>query len=244
MSDADKTADSAKAAPAERTDGWLSRLRRAVVPETTEGPGLLSIASGVISIAAIYLYFAGYIYCLFYYRGFGVTLESLDLSTQYFFVHSYPVLSTGWGLALLIVFGLVIYCFAAGLVRRWLLVVCMIGAFPAIYYISYGTAREEVASKRASPTSFVRFRFKSDAAKGSAADGGTGNGATGNGEFSTEQLVKMGDANELFLLLETKDRIVVFYQPPSPLPGLALTSAVQVYTLLRSDLKWAVVTTQ
>lgn len=238
MSDAEDTAGPAKTASEEQPGGWLGWLRRAVVPEAKDGPGLLSIASGVISIAAVYLYFAGYIYCLFYYRGFGVTLESLDLSTQYFFVHSYPVLSTSWGLALLIAFGLVVYGFAAGLVRRWLLVVWMIGAFPAIYYISYAAARQEVASKRAAPTSFVRFRFKSDDAKSAAADGG------GNGEFSTQELVKMSDAGELFLLLETKDRIVVFYQPPSPLPGLALTSAVQVYTLLRSDLKWAVVTTQ
>lgn len=239
MSEADDAAIAAKTASEEHPDGWTGRLRRAVVPETKDGPGLLSIASGVISIAAIYLYFAGYIYCLFYYRGFGVTLESLDLSTQYFFVHSYPVLSTGWGLGLLIAFALVVYGFAAGLLRRWVLLVWMIGAFPAIYYISYGTAREEVASKRASPTSFVRFRFKSDDAKATSGDGGTG-----NGEFSTEQVVKLGDAGQLFLLLETKDRIVVFYQPPSPLPGLALTSAVQVYTLLRSDLKWVVVTTQ
>jgi hypothetical protein len=239
MADVEDTTTSTKTVPEKLPDGWLNRLRRAVVPETTDGPGLLAIASGVISIAAIYLYFAGYIYCLFYYRGFGVTLESLDLSTQYFFVHSYPVLSTVWGLALLIAFGLAVYGFAAGLLRRWVLLVWMIGAFPAIYYISYGAAREAVASKRANPTSFVRFRFKDDDAKKSVADGGTG-----NGEFSTQQVVKLGDAGQLFLLLETKDRVVVFYQPPSPLPGLALTSAVQVYTLLRSDLKWVVVTTQ
>ena len=217
--------------------GWWERVREVIAPTPGESKSLLAVATGVMSIAAVYLYFTGYMFALFYYRGFGVTLESLDVSTQYFFVSSYTVFRTAPGIVVFCVMALIVFGYASGFLRQWLLVGCLIGAFPLLFHTSYGVARRDVADKRGHPEAFVKFRFKAEDAKGGAEK-------VKDGGFSSQELTELGDQEQLFLLLETKDRIIVFHQPASSFMPAGVTPPVEVYTLLRSDLKWSVVTTQ
>ena len=227
-------------------DGWRDKLRGIIAPPPGEAKSLLAVATGVMSIAAVYLYFTGYMFALFYYKGFGLTLESLDVSTQYFFVSSYTVFQTVPGMIVFGVMALIVFGYAAGVLRQWLLVVCLVAMFPVLFHISYSVARRDVADERSHPEAFVKFRFKAeDAAKVPVSPAVNPSLISPPKETMTsEKLTELGDNEQLDLLLETKDRIIVFYQPVSSFLPTGATPPVQVYTLLRSDLKWSVVTTQ
>lgn len=60
--------------------------------------GLLAASSGLLAIGTVYLYFVGFLYSYFFFQQFGVGLESLDLSTTYYLIHSYSALNTPIGM--------------------------------------------------------------------------------------------------------------------------------------------------
>ncbi len=94
-------------------ESWSERVRRTIAPAAGESPSLLGASSGIIAVSAIYLYFAGYIFSYFYYQAFGVTLESLDLSPQYYFIRAFTVFQTFAGILLLCVLVAIAYAYAA-----------------------------------------------------------------------------------------------------------------------------------
>ena len=60
--------------------------------ESTNDRNLLSKLRDLILIIAICCYFMGWIYAHYFYKHFGISLNSLDISFYYFFVYSYSVL--------------------------------------------------------------------------------------------------------------------------------------------------------
>ena len=212
---------------------WSERARGMIAPATGESPTLLASASGIIAIVALYLYFAGYVFSYFYYQTFGVTLESLDVSTQYYFVRSFTVFQSAAGVVLLCVVAGIAYGYAIRRIGRAVLLVTLIIAFPLVYHLSAHIGEREAQYKRNHPRAIVRFRFKG-AEKTKPVDA-----ASDSDSDSKNELLRLGDAEELHLLLETKDRVVVFYQPHNSFS--AGTSALKVYTVLRSELDWSVV---
>lgn len=211
---------------------WLERVRGAVRPRAGETPGLLSASTGLMAIVGVYLYFTGYIFSFFYYKAFGVPMESLDLSSQYFLIMAFTVFRTMRGLVLFAALVGIAFGYATGKIRMGLLLVVLIGAFPALFFMSYHVARVVAVEERSKPESYIQFQFKKpESAMVASPSGDAG---------STDELMTLSKSGELHTLSETKDRIVVFYQPPSLIPNEV--PAVEVYTLLRSDLAWSVVT--
>jgi hypothetical protein len=235
---------------------FLEKLRGFLSPQTGQTPSLFQASATVFSIAAVYLYFAGYLFCYFYYFiGFGVTLESLDLSTQFYLMRAYTCLGSFDGACFLLVMLLVIAAYLRGALRTSITLLAMLAAFPVLFYISFHRARTEHTASFCSPARTIQFRFKeSGKASDSQAAGPEAMGAAGAGNVqppnvrfprlatTRDQLMALGQAGQLSLLLETKDRIVVFRNPDCHPPGSAGTSIEpqpEVYTVLRSDLDFS-----
>jgi hypothetical protein len=227
----------------------LEKLWKVLAPQ--QGPAnLFQVSASVLSISAAYLYFAGYVFCYFYYfKGFGVTLESLDLSPQFYLMRAYTCLRSIGGLCLLLVLAVVIILYLKGKLRSGLTLLAMLAAFPLLFYVSYHTAWAERQANFCNPSSTIQFRFKEPAGEGPA-PAATAPTATGDKSPPPEttpdaatlrDLITLGEANELSLLLETKDRIIVFKKPDCHLLGAngpTVPPAAHVYTLIRSDLEF------
>jgi hypothetical protein len=208
----------------------LVRLRRVFLPETETATNLLAVSGGIIAVATAYLYFTGFIYSYFFFDRFGVSLESLDLSSQYFIVHSYTTLATPLGMVvggLLVVF---IYICALGKLKRWVLVATLLVTFPILFWLSYWTAVSASQDLRRHPGIAIQLKFKgAETALAQAA--------------LTSQAPPIEGQDHLWLLFESKDHVVVFAQPvDAKLPGVLLPA--DVYTVLRSDLQWSVTVVQ
>jgi hypothetical protein len=228
----------------------LERLRSIVRPRPGQTPSLFQASATVFSISAVYLYFAGYVFCYFYYyQGFGVTLESLDLSTQFYFVRAYTCLRSVGGLCLVLALLLVITAYLKGLLRNGITLMAMLATFPLLFYISYHTAWTEQQANFCSPASTIQFRFKERSEKAPVSDAAvpaTSRDKKPSSEATFDlatarELMALGHSGELSLLLETKDRIVVFKKPNCYLlgeKGPMMPPKAQVYTLLRSDLEF------
>lgn len=73
---------------------------RASLPQTAAPKGrdvtdLSSVAKNLAFLAGIYLYFVGWAYLYLYFRHFGVSLLGLEIPVTFFFVYSYPLVTTG-----------------------------------------------------------------------------------------------------------------------------------------------------
>ena len=235
---------------------WLGK---AVRPKAGQTPNLFAASSAVLGVAAVYLYFAGYIFCYaFYNRGFGVTLESLDLSPQFYFVRSYTVLATVRGTLVMAVLVVMITAYAGGALRRGLMVLALAAAFPALFYVSTTIGERESGKVQCHAVNTVQFQFndgdkkEKEGDKKGKAKGEDKEAAVAETPAATDDdadsdtvtratLMKLSRGGELSLLLETKDRIVVY--KISQCSGPLGAPDKQVYTLLRDDLDFVSVLT-
>jgi hypothetical protein len=211
----------------------LVRIRRAFLPEESRASNLLAVSGGIIAIATAYLYFVGFIYSYFFFDRFGVSLESLGLSSQYYLVHSYSVLGTAWGTAVGAVLVVIIYIGALGKLRPWVLVATLLSTFPILFWLSYRTAVSAAENLRRHPVIEIQFKFKS------------GEAAETQPALSNKALAvtPIGEQSHLWLLFESGDRLLVFAQPvDANLPGVLVPA--DVYTVSRSDIQWSVVVVQ
>lgn len=211
----------------------LDKIRVAVLPPPGDGISLLSASTTVMSVSAVYLYFAGYIFSYFYYRAFGVAVEALDLPPQYYFVHSYSVFDTGPGALSFSILILIVSAYSIGKLRRGLLLLSLIGAFPALFSVSHQSAQNASYLMRRKPNATVNFKFK-DATGKKLSEAGTIESPAPPGCGQTVP----GMEGQYALLLDAKDRVIVFCQPRSSiLPNE--NPPASVYTVLRSDLLWS-----
>ena len=222
---------------------WNDWVTEWIAPGAGESPSLLSASSGLMAIAAVYLYFTGYIFSLFYFRAFGVSLDSLDFSSQYFLVQAFWVFRKPLGWLLFAAIIAIAYGFATGKIRREILLATLIAAFPALFFTSYHIARQDALDKRLKPESSIRIQFK-EPAKADRTEPAAALPAPNAAPPSPTSAAILHQLNEsdppdLHMLIETKDRIIVFYQPPNVLqtPDLPM---VYVYTFLRSEIEWSV----
>jgi hypothetical protein len=222
---------------------WQDWLTEWIAPCDAEGPGLLSASSGLMAIAAVYLYFTGYIFSLFYFRAFGVSLDSLDFSGQYFLVQAFWVFRKPLGCLLFSTIMVIAYGFASGKIRREILLATLVAAFPALFFTSYHIARQNALDKRLNPESSIRIQFKepakADHPEPAAALPDPNAAPPAPTSAAVLHQLNESDPPDLHMLIETKDRIIVFNQPPNVLhtPDLPM---VYVYTFLRSEIEWSV----
>ena len=209
------------------------RIRRVFLPEERTVPSLLAVSGGIIAIASAYLYFTGFIYSYFFFDRFGVSLESLGLSSQYYMVHSYSVFGATWGSIVGGLLVVIIYVCALGKLKQWVLVATLLSAFPILFLLSYRTAVSASEDLRRNPIIETQLRFKS------------GETSETQSTLSDKALAMtpIGEQKHLWLLFESKDRLLVFAQPVDPkLPGMLVRA--DVYTVSRSDILWSVAEVQ
>lgn len=230
---------------------FLEKLRGFLVPKPGETHSLFQASATVFSIAAVYLYFAGYIFCYFYYFvGFGVTLESLDLSTQFYLMRAYTCLGSFAGVCFVLVMLLIIAAYLKGALRTSVTLLAMLAAFPVLFYISSYRAQMNREASFCNPASTIQFRFKEPQEKAQAGTETASEAAGASqpknelapGVATSRELMALGQSGQLSLLLETKDRIVVFRKPnchPMGDPGPLIAPKAEVYTLLRSDVEFS-----
>ncbi|HEY6445363.1 MAG TPA: hypothetical protein VIY53_02815 [Acidobacteriaceae bacterium] len=203
-----------------------------------------------------------------------MTLESLDLSPQFYFLRSYNGLKSPAGLALVGVLTLIMFAYLGRKVRGGIMLVAMLAAFPVLFGVSRAAARHELLLRFCRPSGRIQFALRDDllkdaaetsadndqsaksnaaapaaAPKTEAAMAGARpaqNPAALPSDAKTPQALQaLSQAGRLALLLETKDRIIVFAIPncyPLGPKGPKMVPAAHVYTLLRSDLKFTNVT--
>ena len=240
-----------------RTSSFVRAMRGLIGPKPGHVPNLFGASATILSISAVYCYFMGYIFSyFFYYQGFGVTLESLDLSPQFYFMRAYTVLQSPGGMAVLAGLALVMSLYLGRKLRTGVMLVAMLGAFPLLFQVSESEAHQAFTNAVCMPVHTIHFAFRDDAVTPMAAQPNTAKQTAGPDSPATsghaksepnaaEQLEKLSAAGELALLLETKDRIVVYgvsnCYPLGP-KGPEAVPSPDVYTLLRSDLEFAEVT--
>jgi len=254
----------------------LERIREVLAPQPGHAPGLFQASATIFSISAIYLYFAGYIYCYFYYyKYFGVTLESLDVSPQFYMMRAYTALSNFKGVSMVLVLMFVIAAYLRGWLRTGITVAVLIATFPALFYLSLNTAEYQSRVSLCESSNAIRLHFKeserkirassdqtqaaggksvpaaSDSSRPSSGNAGSGAPAAknapnagqeqapdGDDPATMKDLAKLGEAGRLGLLLETKERLVVFRKQTcdSGKNGPSKVDDVHVYTIERSDI--------
>ncbi|MGC2635697.1 MAG: hypothetical protein WA294_00860 [Acidobacteriaceae bacterium] len=212
-----------------------------------------------------------------------MTLESLDLSPQFYFMRSYNGLKSPAGLALVVLLTLIMFAYLGRRVRGGIMLAAMLAAFPVLFGVSRAAARHELLLRFCRPSGRIQFALRDDllkdaaatpadhdpsakpnaaaksAARKSAATAAAPrteaamagahppqNAAALPSDAKTPQALQaLSEAGRVALLLETKDRIIVFAIPncyPLGPKGPKMVPAEHVYTLLRSDLKFTNVT--
>ncbi len=158
----------------------------------------------LILLAAIYCYFAGWIYAYHLFAHFGLSFSAVDIPPYYFFVYSYFVLPrasfTSVGIGLIVAAAICGLAMAASRFKsaQWLLGMTLIGMFPVVFYFARDGSDEAARRIRGGDAHLIKFVLKNDVAR----------------EYPQSFL----DANlneRLMLLTETKDHYYVFFQPPS-----------------------------
>lgn len=200
-------------------------------------PSLIGASAAVISVVAAYLYFTGWVFAYFYYKDFGVSLLSLDMPLQYFFTYSYTVLDTGRGVTLVVLLLGAIYMYAAKRLSSAGMIGLLVAAFPLLFLAARSVSHLESVRTRVAADFPVRLLFKNPehARSTRSAD------PAASASPPLPELIDLSKDEKLHLLLETKDRLIVFYQP-SPIADSI--SAAYVYSLMRSDLEWSMVVVQ
>ncbi len=179
------------------------------------GVSSLSALKDIIAPLAVYAYFGGWIYAYYFYSSFGVRLYSLDIPAYYFIAYSFSVFYTVLGFIFIAMTGAA----AAGLSQRPVaLALCFLVLFVGDFYVARREGINSAYDQRFSTNDHERviLTFKQGAENSNLVD-----------------LRSNNDANRLRLLTETKDRIILFYQPPKIGKSIPL---LMVYDLSKSDL--------
>jgi hypothetical protein len=198
--------------------------------ETSGKSETLAILRNATVIVAIYLYFTGWVYAYFVYQNhFGVSFSSLEIPVYYFFVYSYTVIDYAFlllssylgsdpiALPAVLVFLALNLVFILQSIQanayKYVLILILISVFPLTFYLARNTAIDVAIKMRTGQARKIEFVLKKDSRQ----------------TFPRNFLTANKKGN-LRLLIQTKERFIVFHQPP----GLLLTSA-NVYDVPRSE---------
>jgi hypothetical protein len=179
----------------------------------TKSDGLFAALKDVLPVLAIYSYFAGWIYAFAFYKAFRVPVSSLDIPFQYFFMYSFSALAT-WKGGLILLGTIVVVSWLRN--HRIIMAATACVLFALLFGVAFAQGTGDATLQRhTTANDRIVLAFKQDAAKSLQPD-----------------LVTNNDAERLRLLTETKDRILVFYQPPAI--GTDFPPAL-VYDVAKSD---------
>jgi hypothetical protein len=201
-----------------------------------ENDGLFSILATpvlIIDVAAVFLFNMGWTYIYYLYDNFGVNVHALDIPVYYFFVYSLPVIyANKWCVSFLMLGFIALLIFAKLIIVRvrtrsaWLggnkpihmiLTVCLLILLPLTHLWSQQAANDTAADMRSGNAKTIRFFFKPEMSN-----------------LYPQEFVDANNAEKLKLLIQTRDRFIVFYQPESDEKVLPLAST---YVVFNSDIQ-------
>ncbi len=205
-------------------------------------PKLLGSSAAIRFRSSVFTFISPgiWVFVYFYDEDFGVSLASLDVPFEFILVHAYTVLSSSMGVAIAIILIATLYIYAAKRIPALLMFAALVLIFPALFWDARHEAHNESRRVRMHPETVVHWIFKKPELAKYHASAGTSDGTGASpGAFDISALES---AEKLHLLFETKDRIVVYYQPASIVT--ADLPAVYIYSVSRSDLEWLMVIAQ
>lgn len=175
----------------------------ATAPESQDRRDIFSILANLVLLISIYLYFSGWLYAYYLFWHFGVSLHSVDIPVYDYIIYAYSVLDTKWSLAVL-VGGVAVWLLAVWLERicgpalskRRATIAIGLLLFPSLLYSAKSAAENEALARREGNALTIRFTLKPEATPSLPRD---------FSEHNTQ--------GQLRLLIQTKERYFVFYQP-------------------------------
>lgn len=188
--------------------------------DTEPADNFFTILKNIIFLAAIYLYFMGWVYTYYLFIHFGIPLNSVDIPVYYFFIYSYSVIYDFWFILffiLIFIFAIIFIIYFANikLVKVVGLSILFLLFFFMAFWLAKRRAGEEAKFIRMGYAKTVEFVFRKNSAE----------------SYSKEFL----DANKkrlLKLITLTEGKFYVFYQPSGEEGELPVG---YVYDISRSD---------
>lgn len=172
---------------------------------SAETADVAAAAKLLILVAAIYCYFAGWIYADRLFSRFGLSLSAIDIPAYYFFVYTYFVFqhATWVCIGLVAAAGAGLFVLVS-LIGRWRIIqgtvaaIMLLGGFVPVSSISRDSADEAVRRIREGDARHMSFVLKREAVK-----------------ELPPPFMEANAGRHLRLLMETKDRYYAFLQPQS-----------------------------
>ena len=161
-------------------------------PSRPEAPPLSPVLRDVAIIVGAYLYFTGWLYAYYFFEGFGVALNIVDIPVYYFFIYSYNVLMSFWGVVVVVAAGIAAIV-TAQYGPRWAVAAMLVLAFPSLFYVARNQATVDARGARLKDARRIVFQLK-------------------NEESFPAAFRNHNDGLELKLLVQTKERYLVFRQ--------------------------------
>ena len=147
-----------------RHKGVASSHKDADAPKEERATNQVSVVGlfrDVTTIAAIYLFFAGFIYRYYYFRGLGIPISDVNASLETVTAYSFSVFADNWFLALVAILAVVIcwlflmraprFTATVAPYRLMITFALALAAFPLLYAMARRTAAEEVLRVRLNP---------------------------------------------------------------------------------------------
>ena len=176
-------------------------------PESPDDRDIFSILTNLVLLISVYLYFSGWLYAYYLFLHFGVSLHSVDIPVYDYIIYSYSVLDTKGGYAILggVAVWLLLAWFARYLpfsevwVRR-ASAVLFVMLFPSLFYSLFhcakSAAENEARARREGNAFTIRFTLKQQSSAS-----------------LPKKFLECNNHGQLRLLIQTKERYFVFYQP-------------------------------
>jgi hypothetical protein len=188
------------------TRSWAIRRERAAIGNTTP----LADVRTLVFFAAIYLYVSGWSFDYYFYRHFGVPLASLNVEYYSILVYSYNVITSPAG-AITFVSGFLAVAFFNHVVRSRLsvaLILCIM--VPCFFGIGkeLGTRTAELTRSH-DDGQRISFVFKAR-------------------DLYPPEVMALNDRNSLRILSQTRERYIVFYQPPAADGTMPRAQVIQI----------------
>jgi hypothetical protein len=193
----------------------------------------------IIDLVAVFLFYLGWTYIYFLYYHFGINVHALNIPIYYFFVYAHPVIAENElsffvaGIILLIVLLFInnntrllgTRCRwlsdRAPLIRKGVLIIFALALFPLSFQLARTTADRNAAEMRSGNAKTVYFTFKPETISS-----------------YPEEVRQANETGALKLLLQTKDRFIVFYQPVTEEAQLPIAST---YVVFNADIRLATI---
>jgi hypothetical protein len=205
-----------------------------------EQPNIFDVLKNILLAAAIMLFFSGYNYLNFYFREFGLSINSISFEITSFYMYGFLLLSDGNNLlvTLFVFLSMPVLYMLREKIKNWLYVlffIIMFLYFPIEYkiveYLAHTNAEQKLQGKvKLYP---VYFNFKKDFLGQAKRDSlGFKINSEELNKYDLESISIFRDLNrhnKLYMFYQSNENYYVFYNPN--FPQRDLKKSIQVFVV-------------